>query len=775
MIIWFYLVFFVSGAASLIYQVVWVRGLADALGSTVVSMTAVFSVFLGGLALGAFVFGRLNPWGRKALIRYAWIEAGIALLAVGSSFILFSQSETIAAWAPGPDQMGANIAYAFLVSVLLVAPPTLLMGGTLPTFLGAMAPLASPRKLALYLYGWNTVGAATGALAAGFVLIYTLGLNGTILAAAGLDLLSSVGALLLLGCVRFSPFGHAVRPDPYHHLHVNNASRERVARAEGRLRSEWPVLAFVSGGLVLSLEILWGRIASFILGDRTQATAALLFIFISALGVAALLAPSLIRRLAVRSVGQLRRLIGSLLIVGAAVQIVVLFPVVASLSLEPGPFLAMLRETLGGRLALTIALMAPPIVILGLVFPLLLWGYDRMETKPGPSVGLLYFVNTIGAVAGAVLATYLLSRWLGTIPGLHAISIFCGLFGILLLLCSAEGTLSMPRVIPSLLISVPIVISIVFVILTPSSLALVRADETLLIEREDEYGVQVLVRTDSDTYRVRNNRLSLVYDLGLSQTTHAQQMAAHLTVLLAADARDVLNIGTGYGITAGTFTLYPAVEKVRTVEILPFLVDLQEWFAPHNFGLTSKPMVELLQGDGRQALLSSDQTWDIISVNVLDPYLPGSSGLYTTDFWREARQRLNPGGVYTQLFWGADVGLLVRGISEVFPEVHYFPAYGGTSFNIVAFKDARGPIQNVLRFDRAGIDARREWVRIEGGQPEAVMPRLLAQSRRAEQQLLRLSRDASGPLHTDDRPVLEYRWSHGMEGVSPFDSPLILY
>ena len=772
---WFYPVFFVSGAAGLIYQVVWVRGLADALGSTVVSMTAVFSVFLGGLAIGAWLFGRSNPWGRTALGRYVWMEVAIALTAVGASVILFSQGAGIAARAPGPEHLSASVAYAFLVSVVLIWPPTLLMGGTLPTLLGALAPLTPPRRAALHLYGWNTVGAATGALAAGFVLIWALGLKGAIYTAAALDLISAAGAFLLLKRVRFPrrpgsgdhASGQVVAPDARAPMQQSGKGRDQ--------HWDWPTLAFVSGGLVLSLEILWGRVARFLLGDRTQAIAALLFVFIAALGTAALLAPRLAEAARITTPERTRRLIGGILVVGATMQVAVLLPVAASLDPEPGPLLGAFRETLGGRLLLTILLMAPPILVLGLVFPLLLWGADRMETVPGQQVGSLYLINTLGAATGAVVATFLLTRWTGTLPGFQVVAMFAGILGIALLTSNAEGRWSLPRIPVAMGLASAILASGIALSLTPSSLAFPRSDETLLLEREDEYGVQILVETDGGTYRVRNNRLSLVYDLGHPQTTHAQQMAAHLTVLLAEETRNVLNVGTGYGITAGTFTLYPDVEYVQTVEILPFLVELQDWLAPHNFGLTAHPRVDLFQGDGRQALLGSDRTWDIISVNVLDPYLPGSSALYTLEFWRQARDRLNTGGVYTQLFWGADVGLLVRGISQVFPEVHYFPAYGGTSFNIVAFRDALGSNGPTPRFERAGTEARREWLRVEGREPEAALPRLLAQSLRTRERLERMTQSARGPLHTDDRPILEYRWSHGAAGVSPFDSPLILY
>ena len=331
---WFYPVFFVSGAAGLIYQVVWVRALGDALGSTVLSMTAVFSVFLGGLAVGAWLFGRSNPSGRNALSRYVWMEVGIALTAVATSLILFSQTTFIAALAPGPERLSGSVAYAFLVSAILIGPPTLLMGGTLPTLVGALAALEPPRKAALHLYGWNTLGAATGALAAGFLLIWALGLRGAIYTAAALDLLSAAGALLLLKRLHF-PRLHGSSVSVPQQVAALDVRPPIQWSAKGLNQYwDWPILAFISGGLVLSLEILWGRVARFLLGDRTQAIAALLFVFIAALGAAALLAPRLAKAAGINTPGKTRHLIGGILIVGATLQVAVLLRIPAKVTAD---------------------------------------------------------------------------------------------------------------------------------------------------------------------------------------------------------------------------------------------------------------------------------------------------------------------------------------------------------------------------------------------------------------------------------------------------------
>jgi len=524
-----------------------------------------------------------------------------------------------------------------------------------------------------------------------------------------------------------------------------------------------------SGFALLAYEVLWSRLARFLLGDRTLAVSAVLATFIAALGAASLLAPVVARRWRAQEPGRDVALLGWVLVVGALLHVLAL-PLATATAAGGAlaPFFAG-GSLLVGRLVPAVVLMGAPVLVLGLAFPLVLWSARGLVEGPGRTVGVLYLVNTLGAVAGALAGTFLLAGWAGTVGGMLWVSGALAVGGALLAGRAAPGRRTL------LALAGAGALGVVGPLVARPELPLAREGETVLERNEDAYGVQVLSATPEGYLRVRNNRVSLVFDLGHPQTDHAQQMAAHLAVLLAGETPErVLNLGTGYGITAGTFTLYPAVETVRTVEILPFLAALQPRFADHNFGYLDDPRVTLVQGDGRHDLLAAADPYDVISVNVLDPYLPGSSSLYTVDFWREARSRLRPGGVYTQLFWGEDVDLLLRGMLAVFPRVLLFPAYGGTSYNVVAFRDADATPPS-FHLERLGSSARRALAEVEGGEAEVVLPRLLAE---ATALTLRMTQEAlrgEGPLHTDDRPILEYRWAHGAAGVSPLDSPLVVY
>jgi spermidine synthase len=750
--------FFASGAAGLMYEVIWARLLADILGSTALSMTAVFSVFLVALAVGAVVVGRLEAEGAAALRVYGWLEVAVAGAAICATVVLLLAESAIARASPGPDRYGASLVFAVVVTTAIIGLPTALMGGTLPMVLASVRGEGLPHSRVARLYGWNTLGAATGTLATGFWLIWKVGLIATVGIAASINLLVGIGVLAGIAG-RVSSAAATGAPGP-----AREPASETSAVTDPRRDRLWLVLAFLSGFVVLALEILWGRLTRFLLGDRTIATTALLFIFVAALGVGSLIAPAVARRAGRRG---LATLIGAIFLLSSILHLALLPLIDATLSGGGVTLLPGLSGPFMGRIASLWLLILPPILALGLVFPILAWGASEIDVSPARVIGRLYFVNTAGAALGAAFASFLLSRATGTYGGFIAVTGLAALTG-MALLARSGGRARVAALVAAAVIGL-------LAVRAPSDLIQVRLDETLLDAREDEYGVQVLVETDDGYMRVRNNRLSLIYDLGHPQTAHAQQMAAHLTTLLAGEARSVLNVGTGYGITAGAYTLYDCVGSLETIEILPFLVDHQPTFGPHNFDYVRDDRVTLLQGDGRHALVASNRAYDIISVNVLDPYLPGSSSLYTVDFWELVHERLEPGGVFTQLFWGEDLALLVKGLQSVFPTVLYFSAYGGTSYNVVAFRDAVDAGELQIHLERLSPAAAGEIARLEGADPETGLPRLVRQAWRDAGWLSEEAAAISGPLHTDDRPILEFRWAHGVEGVSYLDSPLVEY
>ena len=529
----------------------------------------------------------------------------------------------------------------------------------------------------------------------------------------------------------------------------------------------WGSLAFFSGFCVLSYEILWGRMAKFLLGDRTIAITTLLFVFILSLGLGSLVSGRLSRYYGFKTTKQAVKLISWIFLISSLPHLAII-PLTLKTISGQGLYQILPFDNIFIRRVIIIwILILPPITFLGIAFPYLLQSAKDLDKIPGKIAGKLYLINTFGAVLGAIFINWVCIRWIGTIGG------FIFIIGVMVVF----------SFITILFVYAPnrrrIAVIMALVIFTVSALnyqykmVFLNKGETLITENEDEYGIQSLVSTERNYLRVRNNRIQLIYDLGHWQTSHAQQMAAHLPILFAGDYEHVLNIGTGYGITAGAFTLYPEIKSIETIEILPFLVQNQNKFKDYNYSYFNDPRVSLIQGDGRNYLFKSKKEYDIISVNVLDPYLPGSSSLYTVDFWELAKRCLRPGGVFTQLFWGNDVPLLVKGLLKVFPTVLCFPAYGDTAYNIVAFTSPVNKSGLNIHLERLVPEVLTNISKFTNVKPQQYLRQLTKGSWVISKILEVSASKIKGRRHTDNFPVLEYRWTHGVKGISIFDTPMV--
>ncbi len=725
-----------SGAAALVYQTIWTRAFALVLGSTVEAASATFAAFLVGLAVGAWVFGRWVPPPRRTLQAYLVVEIAIALVAPLVGFAIHSNADLLAGWMGGH---GGRVLAPFAIVLGLVLVPTALMGATFPLVLVAARRLGAPLPVMGRLYAFNTLGAALGSLLTGFVLIRALGVGSSLWVAAGLNLLSALCCVPLLR----RPLREEEEPPPLPAGEPGAAPRSMpTALLLG--------IAAGSGLLVLALEIVWTRFASYFLGNRTYAFTTLLACVLLLLSAGSWLSARLYERFAHRE----RDLFGWTLVVALCASLLstggVAWWIEHQRALEPG-LPAVGRLLLAYRALETFLLLAPMLLSLGCLFPLSLMCARRAGRPTGRAAGDFYLANTAGSVIGSLAVGFWGVSALGAYGCVAAVAFLTGL---LALWVFGDGfARERRRSQASGLAAATLGLTLV-PWLVPNQLTVLEAGEELLYRREDQYGVMQVTRGRDGSLEVTNNRTALVYRLGLALTSYVQQMQGHLGLFYNPDARSALVLGSGYGITAGALARYPQLERIDAVEIIPGMFEAADLFAPFHYDYHRDPRVHLHVDDARHFLARSSRRWDVITINVSDAHLPGASPLFHAEFYEVVARHLNEGGVVIQHAFGAETDTVIRTLLHAFADVRMAKGYGN-GWNVVAADhelEADGDRANQL-LGSPTVRASLESLGIVA----PITPSSVMRAAFTREQIERFLPE--GPIATDDRPRLEFAWS----------------
>ncbi len=730
-----------SGLAALIHQTVWTRAFSIILGSTVQATSATFAAFLVGLAVGAWVFGRLLLPVRWTIRAYVAVEVAIAVVAPLVGLGIHHNADALAGWIGGG--FGPRVVSSFSTALVLSLLPTALMGATFPLVLVAARRLGAPLASMGRLYGVNTLGAAAGAVLAGFVLIRLFGVQSTLWTAAGFNAFSALCCLPLL----WRPLREEDEPAT-----PASGREDRVVLSRGMLLG----VAAGSGLLVLAMEIIWTRFAAYFLGNRTYAFTTLLACVLLLLALGSWLSSRLYDRFEHRA----RDLFGWALLVALAASLAstvgAAWWIEHQTRVEPTlPALSQLLILY--RFGQAFLLLAPMLLSLGCLFPLSLMCARRTGIGTGRAAGDFYLVNTAGAVVGSLATGFWGVSTLGAygcvtgavfVTGAFALWIFLGSF-------ARERRPSQLSGLGATALGLALV-----PFLVPNQLTLTEAGEEMLFRREDEYGVMQVVRRPDGLIRVTNNRTELIYHLGLALTSYVQQMQGHLGVFYRPEARSALVLGSGYGITAGALAQHPGLEHIDAVEIIPGMVEAAHLFEPYNYGYHRDPRVHVHVDDARHFLARSRRRYDIVSINVSDPHLPGGSALFHADFYDVVKRHLEPGGVVIQHAFGSDRDIVIRTLLHSFEDVRLSRAYAN-GWNVVA---ADRPLSARPEDADALLEApslRAALQRIGLFAPLGPGTILRAAIPRAEIEALL----PEGPIATDDHPALEFAWSADLSAV----------
>src|SRR5215204_273361 len=643
--------FVLSGATGLIYEVLWARMLGLVFGATTLAVSTVLAAFMGGLALGSALAGKLAQRIKKPLSTYGLMEIGIAIYALLVPFLFrWIDHLYVLIWQQLQPGYFTFSLWRFLLSGIVLLVPTTLMGATLPVLAVALVRSSRDSNSVTRLYACNLAGAIFGTIVAGFVLLPALGLRTTISVAAVLNVIVGVIAIVLQRQTK-------ARSD-YNPVNIENPANP--------VTNFWHFAALASGFVTISAQVAWTRTLTMIIGSSTYAFSIVVALFLIGLAIGAWL-------VARKDLSQ--RLRSAILKVEAGTALSLLLSLfvlnqIPALLINLG--LRLHVSSWAGLLALQILsatlLILVPAVLMGMVMPLVLVWASSDRANAVARVGRSYAVNTMGAIAGAFVTGFILIPKTSTRFTVLFAAICCVVVGCL----AYQPRGSDPALKRSAAIGLIPVFTIVLFIIAPrtnfadlsigayDSLVRVLAQtrevvkenaeaagpnvHELLMYQEGPTGT-VSVRRDQNTVSLaingRTNASDSIYDMP------TQVMLGQLPLLVAPKIDSGLIIGYATGITVGPMLQSP-VKSVTCVELEPGTIVASKYFEHINNRPLDDPRTTLIIDDARSFLRVTPSRYDFIVSEPSHPWVPGVANLFTQEFFELGRARLNDDGIFVQ-------------------------------------------------------------------------------------------------------------------------------
>ena len=765
------ILFFLSGATGLIYELLWVRVLYQSFGSTIQSVTTVVAAYMGGLGLGAWGFGRIADRSARPAVLYGRLEIAIGVFGLISPLVLtFAHWIYIGAAGAMALQGGASIALRFGLAALVLLIPTTLMGGTLPVLTRAlMGDDRSLLKPSLgRLYGLNTLGAMTGTALAGFFLIEFVGVRASLLLTAALNLAIGFAA------IRYGRAQAVVSP-PSHQGDVD-APPPPPSTALHRLAV---VLLGLTAFAALLNEIAWTRVLVMIVGGSTYAFTLILLVFLLGIGLGSVIVAR--RSLPPTDTAAAAGVAQGITATGAALLFLFFgfLPTYIIAVFQIAGLTAASRLLLMGVAVGAVVLI--PAIGMGMTFPLLADLTARPRQARGSDVGVAYALNTIGSIAGAVLTGFILVVVLGTQATLRVGLVINGLAALALAGFAARGIAEGSQEDKRLRIRVLSagilgMVAVVAAFAGPGwSTRLIDLGPTIYArqpmskEARRQFlahrGVRQLTFREGRNATVsvwegeagRSLRVNGKVDASDRGDMDTQIMIGLAPVVARPGAASAFLIGYGTGVTAQVLASVPGMTRVKVAEIEPEVVRTDSLFRGVNDSVLFRSNIDLVLDDARSALQLDRARYDVIVSEPSNPWIAGIATLYTPEFFRIAKSRLSDDGVFCQWVQLYQLPLpivagIVRSLHEVFPHVNVW--FGGTA-DLLVLGSARP-----LQYDRQWLsqligpggrlhDISTEWLSIDA--PDQYFGRLLL----GDSGVSRLIERARFN-HTDDRPRLEF-------------------
>jgi spermidine synthase len=752
------LLFFLSGATALVYEVVWSKYLSQMFGSTIYAQTVVLAVFMGGLALGNKLFGARADRLARPVRAYGYVELAIALYAFFFPNIFSLADAAFVRFGSAVLENGAALlAIKASLSVTLLLVPTILMGGTLPMLTAFLqrSSLDAGRRSARF-YSVNSLGAVFGSAVAGFYLVQKLGMVSTLHVTGLLNLLVAGAAIILS-----RELESGIAPAPSDGTDTASVDRGTLRFAGG--------LVAITGGISMGLEVLASRSMALLFGSSLQSFAIVLISFILGIGLgsAAIASPRLRRFNSSKAI--------TLFLLGAALWIgLLVFKIESWVDVYRVLRSGLARSSTGYLfhqfLAAGIAMvvLGAPAAMIGAVLPLLIRSASEKGVALGQHVGRLLTWNTIGAVVGVLLTGFVLMPQLGLRNAFLTLALCLALAGLFMAfrhqlrrLAGGAGA---------------VCACLTFFLFVGNatwrhvmSSGVFRAHETEVdpnAMRLRQQHVKIHFYEDAPDATVdveQGDGIGAPADLGLriNGKTDAstrgdlctQLLVGHLPMIANPGAKDVFILGLGSGITGGAILGHP-VEHLSIAENCEPVIRAAQYFAPWNRGVLTNPLTRIWTEDARTILKLSPKKYDVIITQPSNPWMAGVGSVFSREYYELAARRLNDGGVMAQWFHIYDmhdgiVRLVLRTFGSVFPHMEIWESGSGDLILLGSMTPwSSDPATYQQVFERTM--PRRDLEVIGINSPESLWARQMASQHTA------FAIAGDGPIQSDLFPILEY-------------------
>jgi spermidine synthase len=765
---------FLSGACALVYQVAWFREFRLIFGASTAATAAVLALFTAGLGAGGLFFGGRADRHPNPAALYARLELGIAVSSAATPALLWlARKGYVALGGTAALGMSAGTAVRLVLSALVLAVPTFLMGGTLPS--AARAALSDDdtgRRGVGWLYGVNTLGAVAGCAVANFALIEALGTRSTLWLASSVNVAVGLGAAFVARGLRGVP--------------AARSPGAGAGAADDPLVGRFALVAAATVGVAFFvMEIVWYRMLGPILGGTIFTFG--LILAVALLGIA----------LGGAWYGVLEKHRPPTLAAFAATTVAEAVCMAApyaggdrvaalALALRPAGFVGFGGLVLGWAVVAAVVVL-PAATVAGLQFPMLIGLLGSGRSGVGRQTGLAYASNTAGAIAGSLLGGFVLLPAWGALGCWRAVVVSLAVLGVVAAFVAGRRGASLPRLV---LPAVGAGLAMTLVRLPgPSAswrhspIGVGRVPVEAMASANDWHnwvsGERRAIEWETDGVEstvALSHRAGLAFVVNGKVDGHiradapTQVMSGMLGAILHRSPKTALVIGLGTGSSAGWLGAVPELEKIDVVELEPSVMRVAKDCAVVNRDVMDNPKVHVVVGDAREVLLTSRERYDLVFSEPSNPYRAGIASLFTREYYREVKTRLDKRGLFLQWVQAYDVDsrtvrMIYATLASVFPSVETWEL-GANDLLLVASDEPPSYDAKELRAKierepyRTALSATWRAIDLEGFLGHFVARSSLARNI-AEQESL---------LNTDDRTLVEFAFARTANHRGGFDA-----